>query len=116
MRPALQGGATGAYFEITNHTDAPISINSVTADFAEQVDIFQSVVENNRVQSKVLENGLLIGAGETLRLQPNGYYIGLNYLQTNLSSGDRVTLELHFSNSETISVEALVKNDDFDLE
>ena len=110
LRPALENGTTAAYLDITNHTDNPITLTAITADFADMVQIHQTVVENDMAQMQHLERGLRIGAGETIRLQPGGYHIMLLNMRQNLDEGTTIPIAFAFDNGETTIVEARVSN------
>jgi copper(I)-binding protein len=116
VRPALVSGNTAAYMRITNHTDTPITLTSITADFAGIVQIHQTVVENDMAHMQHLENGMRIGAGETLTLQPGGYHVMLMNVQQALNEGETVSLGLTFDNGETLTIEAEVRNGTAELE
>jgi copper(I)-binding protein len=116
IRPALASGNTAAYMSIANHTDTPITLTSITADFAGIVQIHQTVVENDIAHMQHIENGMRIGAGETLNLQPGGYHVMMMNVQQALNEGDKVSLGLTFDNGETMTVEAEVRNGTTELE
>jgi copper(I)-binding protein len=116
VRPSLASGNTAAYMSITNHTDTPITLTSLTADFAGIAQIHQTVVENDIAHMQHLENGMRIGAGETLNLQPGGYHVMLMNVQPALNEGETVSLTLTFDNGESMTVEAEVRNGTAELE
>jgi periplasmic copper chaperone A len=116
VRPALASGTTAAYLNITNNSDNPITISGVTADFADMIQIHQTVVENDMAQMQHTDNGLRIGAGETMRLEPGGYHIMLMNVQQALNEGETVTLSITFDTGETITVETPIRNNLRDIE
>jgi len=116
VRPALASGNTAAYMRITNHTDIPITLTSISADFAGIVQIHQTVVENDIAHTQHLENGMRIGAGETLNLQPGGYHVMMMNVQQALNEGETVSISLTFDNGETMTVEAEIRNGTAEVE
>jgi periplasmic copper chaperone A len=116
VRPALASGNSAAYMSITNHTNQPITLTTVTADFAGMVQIHQTVVENDMAHMQHLDNGMRIGAGETLSLQPGGYHVMLMSVQQSLNEGETVSIGLIFDNGETVTVEAEIRNGTAELE
>ena len=116
VRPALANGTSAAYMNISNNSDSPITITGVTADFANMVQIHQTVVENDMAHMQHMDNGLRIGAGETMRLEPGGYHIMLMNVQSPLNEGETVTLSITFDTGETITVETPVRNNISDVE
>lgn len=116
VRPALASGTSAAYFTITNYTDNPVTLTSIATDFAAMAQIHQTVVENDMAQMQHLENGLLIGAGETIQLQPGGYHIMLMDVQQALNEGEIVSLTPTFDNGEIHSIEAQISNHAIELE
>jgi hypothetical protein len=116
VRPALANGTTAAYMNISNNSDSPITITGVTADFADMVQIHQTVVENDMAHMQHMDNGLRIGAGETMRLEPGGYHVMLMNVQWALNEGETVTLSITFDTGEAITVETPVRNNLRDIE
>ncbi|MDQ7026494.1 MAG: copper chaperone PCu(A)C [Anaerolineae bacterium] len=116
VRPALTSGNSAAYLTITNDTDNPVTLTSIAVDFAAMAQVHQTIVENDMAQMQQLENGLRIGTGETIRLQPDGYHIMLMDVQQVLNEGETVSLILTFDNGETLSIEAQISNNIVNLE
>jgi copper(I)-binding protein len=110
VRPALEGGNTAVYFEVTNNTDQFISLINVQTDLAALSQIHQTVVENDMARMQHIENGVRIGSGETLHFEPGGYHVMLMNVVHTINEGEAVSVELIFDNDERLSVMAQVTN------
>lgn len=95
----------GAYVEIRNDGSAPDRLVSATAAVAGRVEIHEMGVTDGVMRMRALPEGLVIPAGQTVRLRPGSYHLMLMELRRPLAPGDRVTGTLVFERAGTIEVE-----------
>lgn len=103
---------TGAFMEITNNHDEPVTLTGGTCDCAESVEIHEVV--GGVMQPK--EGGLTIAGGATETLKPGGNHVMFIGLSKDLVAGDEVTFTLEFSDGHTVEVTAPVKVVNLDQE
>lgn len=103
---AAAGMMTGAFMDITNNTDADITITGATADFADRVEVHEVVDGIMRMK----DGGLVVSAGETQQLMPGGNHMMFIGLKRPLAAGDDVTFTLQFSDGSRAQVSAPVKD------
>ena len=96
---------TGAFMEITNNHDEPVTLVGGTCDCAESVEIHEVV--GGVMQPK--EGGLTIAGGATETLKPGGNHVMLIGLDKDLVAGTEVTFTLEFSDGHLVEVTAPVK-------
>ena len=100
--------AMAGYLGISNHSKAAIMLESATSEDFGSIEIHSSEIHDGMVHMHK-EHHLAIGPGASLRLEPGGYHLMLMKKQRNLQVGDRVDIELHFSNGGAIHIEAEVR-------
>ncbi len=103
---------TGAFMELTNNHDEPVTLVGGTCDCAEAVEIHEVV--GGVMQLK--EGGLEIAGGATETLKPGGNHVMLIGLDADLVAGTEVTFTLEFSDGHTVEVTAPVKVVNLDQE
>lgn len=103
---------TGAFMEITNNHDEPVTLVGGTCDCAESVEIHEVV--GGVMQPK--EGGLTIAGGATETLKPGGNHVMLIGLDKDLVAGTEVTFTLEFSDGHLVEVTAPVKVVNLDQE
>lgn len=96
---------TGAFMEITNNTDADITLTGGTAEFASRVEVHE--VLNGNMQMK--QGGLIIKAGTTEVLQPGGNHLMFVNMATAAKVGEERSFSLSFSDGSSVAVTAPVK-------
>ena len=96
---------TGAFMDITNTTDADVTLTGATADFADRVEVHEVVDGVMRMK----EGGLVIPAGATQTLEPGGNHLMFMGLMRPLAAGDEVAFTMQFSDGSTLDVLAAVK-------
>ena len=103
---------TGAFMEITNNHDEPVTLVGGTCDCAEKVEIHEVV--GGVMQPK--EGGLTIAGGATETLKPGGNHVMLIGLDGDLIAGTELTFTLEFSDGHSVEVTAPVKVVNLDQE
>jgi copper(I)-binding protein len=97
VRPAAVEGGNGAGFlTLINETGEKDALLSAEADFANSVEIHQSVMGDNDTMSMVPVDQIDLPRGETVKLEPGGYHIMLMGIDQALEPGSTVTIALNF--------------------
>ncbi len=96
------------YFSVTNHRDEPIRLEAVQAPWTAHASLHQSRQKGGTVRMEVVDGGVLIGPGETMRFEPNGYHVMLMDLTDPLKEGDRFPMTLEFR-GESVDIEVQVR-------
>lgn len=112
VRPAPMPGGNGAgYLVINNGTDTDDALVSANADFAQAVEIHESMALEGDMMSMQPVDSVPAPAGESVRLEPGGYHIMLIGIDEQLQEGDTVTLTLTFQNAGEMTIEAPVREE-----
>ncbi len=96
---------TGAFMEIKNNHDDPITLVGGSSVSAKAVEIHEVVAGVMRPK----EGGIVIEGGATATLKPGGNHVMLMSLSHELKPGDEITFTLEFSDGHTVEVTAPVK-------
>lgn len=97
--------ATGAFLQITAHE--AVTLVGGKTPVAPVVEIHEMKMVGDRMQMRALPNGLAIGAGQTVALEPGGYHVMLIDLPKAVEVGQKVPLTLTFTtaNGERLDVD-----------
>lgn len=98
------GGVSGAYMVLFNRTDTALKIISAESPAAAEVQIHETIVENDMAMMRELEAGLDLPAGERVELKPGGLHIMLLDLVAPIAPGQAVLLTLTFETGETLTL------------
>ncbi|MEY4322564.1 MAG: putative secreted protein [Actinomycetota bacterium] len=96
---------TGAFMEIKNNHDDPVTLIGGSSISAKKVEIHEVVGGVMRPK----EGGVTIEGGATAVLKPGGNHVMLMGLSHELKPGDELTFTLEFSDGHTVEVTAPVK-------
>lgn len=99
----------GGYLTLTNAGDVADSLVSISSPLSERVEIHESTVSNGVASMRPVQNGIEIGAGETVELQPGGMHIMFMKPSRPLKEGERFAAKLTFEQAGTIEVEFVVQ-------
>jgi periplasmic copper chaperone A len=103
-------GGTGAIFmRLVNKGKEPDRLIGGKTDVAQAVEIHETVMEGDVMKMQMLANGLEIPAGGQVLLAPGSYHVMLIGMQRDLNVGDKISVELQFEKSGTLTVEAEVR-------
>lgn len=109
-RPTPPGVPMAAgYMTITNNGDSAVTLLGASTPRAQAVSIHQNRMHMEMLSMEPLPEGLVIGAGETVKLQPRGYHLMLEKIDRPLEEGQRVPLTLRFEGAPEIDVELAVQ-------
>lgn len=86
---------SAVYMTITNPTDEVVRLVSVDTPYA-TTQIHETTIENDVMQMRELEGGLIILEGERVQLEQGGLHIMLMSLTRELVPGDALPLTLNF--------------------
>jgi copper(I)-binding protein len=108
--PMAQGNGAG-YMVITNNTGQDDALLGAGADFAESVEIHETVAMEDDMMAMHHVERIDIPAGESVSLEPGGYHVMLIGVTEALREGDTVTLTLNFENAGEMTIEAPVREE-----
>jgi copper(I)-binding protein len=106
-RPMLQGMNGSVYLTVENNTPQLERLVGADADVAANVELHQTVIENNVASMRFIP-GLDIPAYSELEIETGDYHLMLNDLQQNLVEGQTFPLTLHFASGAFLTVEVTV--------
>lgn len=101
-----------AYLTLSNNSgkDAQLVSVSFGESIGEMVQIHTTVIEDNMMRMKELEDGVTIGAGETLTFQPGGMHLMLMGLNGPIELGKDFEIELSFADGSSKSTKVVVRD------
>lgn len=95
-----EGGMTGAFAKIENHTANDVTLVGGSAEIAGMVEVHEVVMIDKEMKMQAKEGGIVIKAGETVTLEPGGLHVMLMGLKKPILEGDEITLTLDFDGYE----------------
>ena len=103
---ATPGGAkvAGGYLTIENKGTAPDKLIGVSAEIAGKVEVHEMATDNGVMKMRLLEKGLAIDPGKTVKLAPGGYHLMMQELKGPLKQGDKVPVTLEFEKAGKVAV------------
>jgi copper(I)-binding protein len=103
---ATPGGAkvAGGYLVIENKGTVPDKLVSVSADIAGKAEIHEMVIDNGVMKMRLLDKGLVVDPGKTVKLAPGGYHLMLQELKGPFKQGDKVPVTLQFEKAGKIAI------------
>ncbi|WP_341760127.1 copper chaperone PCu(A)C [Candidatus Endowatersipora endosymbiont of Watersipora subatra] len=109
IRMTQPGSEIGAgYLMITNNGSIEDRLISVRVDFAQKVRIHETIVARSEMEitkMRTLEDGLKIGVGETVKLEPSSYHLMFIKLSKPMKVGDLHKAILEFENAGKVEVQ-----------
>ena len=109
--PTPPGVAMAAgYMEIVNHGKEDDRLIGGKVDFAHDVQIHQTVVENDVSRMRQLKDGLVIPAGSSVKIEPMGIHLMFANLMEPLVDGDRQSATLYFEKAGELEVEFAIEH------
>lgn len=95
----------GAYLNITNNGAADDRLVSVSTPAAGMSQIHQMKMDGDVMKMNELPDGLVVPAGQTVKLEPGGYHLMLMKLTGPLVEGQTITVTLTFEKAGKVDVE-----------
>jgi len=99
---------SAAFMELKNLTDKPIALISAASGAANTVELHEHVNVDGMMQMRQIPK-IDIPANGTTSLQPGGLHVMLIGLTQKLKAGENVSITLNFSDGESITLDAPVK-------
>lgn len=96
---------TGSFMTLTNNSDEDVTLVGGSSAVAGIIEIHE-VIDGQMV---AMDGGLVIPANGSVELRMGGYHVMLMELNKTLVAGDEVDVTLEFSNGETLTYTAPVK-------
>jgi periplasmic copper chaperone A len=103
---ATPGGAkvAGGYLTIENKGTAADKLVSVSADIAGKAEVHEMAMDNGVMKMRLLDKGLVIDPGKTVKFAPGGYHLMLQELKGPFKQGDKVPVTLQFEKAGKVAV------------
>ena len=103
---ATPGGAkvAGGYLTIENKGSAPDQLIGGSADVADKVQVHEMTMNNGVMTMRLLDQGLMIEPGKTVKFAPGGYHLMLLDLKSPLKRGDKVPVTLEFERAGKVKL------------
>jgi len=95
----------GAYLNITNNGAADDRLVSVSTPAAGMSQIHEMKMDGDVMKMNELPDGLVVPAGQTVKLEPGGYHLMLMKLTGPLVEGQTITVTLTFEKAGKVDVE-----------
>lgn len=104
--PTPPGVAMAAgYLEIVNHGDQDDRLIGGEVYFAQELQIHQTVIENDVSRMRELKQGLVIPAGSTVKIEPMGIHLMFAKLAEPLIAGEGQSATLLFEKAGELEIE-----------
>jgi copper(I)-binding protein len=97
---------TGSFMTITNNGDKDVTLTGGSSPIAGIVEIHEVI--NGMMQP--MADGLVIPAGESVKLRMGGYHVMLLELSKEIKAGDETEVTLRFSDGTEQTITAPVKD------
>ena len=103
---ATPGGAKigSGYLTIENTGSAPDRLIGGSGDVADKVEVHEMTMNNGVMKMRLLDKGLTIEPGKTVKLAPGGYHLMLLDLKRPLKQGDKLPLTLEFEKAGNVKL------------
>jgi len=107
-RATTENGAV--YMTLTNTSQSDDVLLGAKTDAAKAVELHETTMgENDQMKMRPVVN-IPIPAGGSVTLKPGGLHVMLIGMQQQLAPGDKINLTLTFEMTETITIEAEVRD------
>jgi len=109
-RATPSGAKTGGgYLTIENKGASPDRLLGGSADVASKVDVHEMAMDNGVMKMRLLDKGLVIEPGKTVKLAPGGLHLMFIDLKNPLKQGDKVPVTLEFEKAGKVQVSFDIK-------
>jgi periplasmic copper chaperone A len=106
---SVVGGMTGAFMQITNNSDADVTLVGAEIAEAGMVEIHETVMVDGAMRMQEISSGLVIPAGSISILEPGGNHVMLMMLKQDIAAGQNLDITLMFSDGTELTVTATAK-------
>ncbi|PLY07067.1 MAG: hypothetical protein C0625_07690 [Arcobacter sp.] len=100
---------SAAFMKVVNHSDKDIAIIKARSTISKTVELHTHDMSDGIMKMYQVPEIIIPAKGETL-LQPSGFHIMIIGLNQALKEGEKVKLEINFSNGESKIIEAPIKS------
>ncbi len=110
MRPTIGTNPnSAAYLTVLNHGKTADRLLEVRGDVAKAIELHTHMRDGDVMRMRQVKDGLPVGAGKGLVLQPGGHHIMLLGLTRKLETGKTVPLTLVFEHAGEVKVDVKVQ-------
>ncbi len=109
METGGMAGTGAVFMRLCNAGQTADRLIGGQTDVAEVVEVHETVMENDVMKMRMLQDGLEVPARGEVLLKPGSYHVMLIGMKRNLEVGDRFELELEFEVSGRLTVEPEVR-------
>ena len=106
-RPGIEGGNSGVFFLVKNHTDEEIKIVSADSDISNYVEVHKSYKVDD-VMKMEKQDFVVVGAGAELAFKPGSYHIMVIDLLNDLNVGYEFEVTIQFENQPEQTIQVTV--------
>lgn len=108
---ATPPGATvaAAYLTISNNSEHEVALKAASSPLAQAVEFHEHVMQGDMMRMQPMPQ-VSVPANGALRFQPGGNHVMLIGLKRELVVGEQVPITLRFSNGETLTLQAEVRD------
>ena len=101
-----------AYINLKNDSPTAVTLLSanVLGDFANSIEIHQTLMQDDVMQMRPITEGIAISGGKTLAMKPGGTHFMLLGLKTGLKDGETIQVQLVFSDESIKNVNFPIKD------
>ncbi|MBU2957098.1 copper chaperone PCu(A)C [Paracoccus sp. 1_MG-2023] len=99
------------FMQLENHRDVACTLQGVTSDAAERVELHTHAEEDGVMRMGKIEGGIEIPAGEAHEMMRGADHVMMMGLTAPLKDGDQVAFTLDFGDCGTVDVDAVVDNE-----
>lgn len=100
----------GGYVTIRNKGPTPDRLISISASFANRVEIHSMTMDGEVMRMRPMSGGIEIKPGETVELKPGGLHMMFVEPNRPLTPGDHVSATLQFEKAGTVVVDFMVES------
>lgn len=97
------------YMTILNKGTTPDRLVEITSVIAGRVEVHQTTMDGTIMRMQPLPEGVAIGAGQSIKLEPGSYHLMMMGLREPLKEGQRVPMTLRFERAGQVTVELAVE-------
>jgi copper(I)-binding protein len=103
-RSALKDGNGAAYLLLHNHSTEDDALIGASSDVAGAVEIHLSQMKADGTMEMIKQESIAVPADGEVELKPGSYHVMLIGLKQDLKAGDEITVTLHFTTHEDITL------------
>jgi copper(I)-binding protein len=105
---------TAAYFNLHNNSDKDLTLVAVSGSISERIEIHEHTITNGLMKMQEIANGVVLPAGEMTEFTPGGHHIMIMDMNQDIKEGDKIKLNLQFSDGSTEMITVTAKKPSMD--